>query len=194
LASVIDPETKRAIGQMIKGVQVVGAAHEGMVRAYCSHWVSQVAFEEPIVMASVSPKHDTHPLLVASGVFAISVLGADQVDIGQYFSYPGRRFRRIATEYLEDWDGLPVVPNALSWLRCEIFERKPMADHDLFFARVTNTSPGRLGDPPLLYSARHGWRVTGGKAREPGMSIRDRLLERLAKEGVEVESDTDDEG
>lgn len=186
---MLDPETKRAIGQMIKGVQVVGAAHDGVVRAYCSHWVSQVAFEEPIVMASVSPKHDTHPLLVASGLFAISVLGADQVDIGQYFSYPGRRFRWIATEYLEDWDGLPVVPNSLSWLRCEIFERKAMADHDLFFARVTRTSSGRLGDPPLLYSARHGWRVTGGKAREPGMSVRDRLLERLAKEGVDVESD-----
>jgi hypothetical protein len=51
LAPVIDPETKRAIGQMIKGVQVVGAAHDGVVRAYCSHWVSQVAFGEPIVMA-----------------------------------------------------------------------------------------------------------------------------------------------
>jgi flavin reductase (DIM6/NTAB) family NADH-FMN oxidoreductase RutF len=183
---VIDPETKRAIGQMIKGVQVVGATHDGVVRAYCSHWVSQVAFEEPIIMASVSPKHDTHPLLAASGLFAVSVLAADQVDIGQYFSYPGRRFRHIATEYLEDWDGLPVVPKALSWLRCEIFERKPMADHDLFFARVTKTAPGRLGDPPLLYSARHGWRVTGGKAREPGMSIRDRLLERLAKAGIDT--------
>jgi flavin reductase (DIM6/NTAB) family NADH-FMN oxidoreductase RutF len=86
-----------------------------------------------------------------------------------------------------------VVPNSLSWLRCEIFERKPMADHDLFFARVTKTSPGRLGDPPLLYSARHGWRVTGGKAREPGMSIRDRLLERLAASGVEVEAGREDE-
>jgi flavin reductase (DIM6/NTAB) family NADH-FMN oxidoreductase RutF len=149
LAPVIDPETKRAIGQMIKGVQVVGAVHDGLVRAYCSHWVSQVAFEEPIIMASVSPKHDTHPLLVASGVFAVSVLAADQVDIGQYFSYPGRRFRHIAAEYLEDWDGLPVVPKALSWLRCEIFERKSMADHDLFFARVTKTSPGRLGDPGI---------------------------------------------
>jgi hypothetical protein len=116
--------------------------------------------------------------------------------IGQYFSYPGRRFRHIATEYLEDWDGLPVVPKALSWLRAEIFERKSMADHDLFFARVTKTHPGRLGDPPLLYSARHGWRVTGGKAREPGMSIRDRLLERLAAAGVDSppEASDDDEG
>jgi hypothetical protein len=39
----------------------------GVSRAYCSHWVSQVSFEEPIVMASVSPKHDTHPLMAASG-------------------------------------------------------------------------------------------------------------------------------
>ena len=45
----------------MKGVQVVGAAHDGVARAYTSHWVCQVSFEEPIVMASVSPKHDTHP-------------------------------------------------------------------------------------------------------------------------------------
>jgi flavin reductase (DIM6/NTAB) family NADH-FMN oxidoreductase RutF len=192
LAAVIDPTTKRAIGQMIKGVQVVGAAHEGVVRAYCSHWVTQVAFEEPLIMASVSPKHDTHPLIVASGVFAVSVLAADQVDIGQYFSYPGRRFRYIATEYLELVDGLPVVPNCLAWLRCETFERKPMGDHELFFARVTAVGAGRLGAPPLLYSARHGWRATGDKARQPGDSIRDRLLARLAAAGVEVEPAADD--
>lgn len=190
---MIDPATKRAIGQMIKGVQVVGAAHEGVVRAYCSHWVSQVAFEEPVIMASVSPKHDTHPLMVASGVFSVSVLGADQVDVGQYFSYPGRRFRRIAGEYLETVDGLPVVPDCLAWLRCETFQRMPMCDHDLFFARVTRVGAGRLGDPPLLYSARHGWRVTGGKAREPGTSIRDRLLARLAAEGLEGGDDADAE-
>jgi flavin reductase (DIM6/NTAB) family NADH-FMN oxidoreductase RutF len=183
---MIDATTKRAIGQMIKGVQVVGTAHDGVVRAYCSHWVTQVAFEEPLLMASVSPKHDTHPLMVASGVFAVSVLAGDQVDIGQYFSYPGRRFRHIAAEYLELVDGLPVVPGCLAWLRCETFERKKMGDHELFFARVTKVGAGRLGAPPLLYSARHGWRLTGEKARQPGDSIRDRLLARLAAAGVEV--------
>ena len=51
---MIDRELKRTLGQMMHGVQVVGAAHDGVVRAYCSHWVSQVSFEEPIVLASVS--------------------------------------------------------------------------------------------------------------------------------------------
>ncbi|MGH9027670.1 MAG: flavin reductase family protein [Acidimicrobiia bacterium] len=190
---MIEPKLKRAIGQMIKGVQVVGAAHDGVVRAYCSHWISQVAFEEPIVMASMSPKHDTHPLVVAAGRFSVSILAADQVDAGQYFSYPGRRFHYIATEYLELVDGLPVVPDCIAWLHCDVLERKPMFDHELFFARVTNFGYGRLREPPLLYSARHGWRVTGGKARTPGDSIRDRLLARVQEVGFEVDASVSDD-
>lgn len=177
---MIDPTVKRSLGQMVKGVQVVAATHEGTTRAYTSHWVTQVAFEEPIVMASVSPKHDTWPLIVASGRFTVSVLAADQITEGQYFSYPGRRFRYVAPEYLTDVDGHPVVPEAISWFSCEVVERTTMADHELVFGIITASGVGRLDQPPLLYSSRHGWRVTGGKAREAGVSIRDQLLARLA--------------
>ena len=192
---MIDPTIKRSLGQMMKGVQVVGAHHGGVSRAYCSHWVCQVSFEEPIVMASVSPKHDTHPLIVASGEFAVSILAGDQVDVGQYFSYPGRKFRYIVDEYLETIPGsqLPVVANCIAWLRCEVFEVKPMADHELFFARVVEVGAHRLKEPPLLYSARLGWRITGDKAREPGRSIRDELLERLAAAGFDAPEGTDEE-
>jgi 3-hydroxy-9,10-secoandrosta-1,3,5(10)-triene-9,17-dione monooxygenase reductase component len=190
---MIDPTIKRSLGQMMKGVQVVGAHHDGLTRAYCSHWVCQVSFEEPIVMASVSPKHDTHPLIVESGEFAVSILAGDQVDIGQYFSYPGRRFRYIADEYLDTIPGtlLPVVRNCIAWLRCSVFEVKPMFDHELFFARVVDVGAGRLKEPPLLYSSRLGWRITGEKARTPGRSIRDELLGRLAAAGFDASVDAE---
>lgn len=192
---MIDPRIKRSLGQLIKGVQVVGAAHDGVRRAYCSHWVTQVSFAEPIVMASVSPRHDTHPLMVASGQWSVSILAGDQIAAGQYFSYPGRKFRHLAAEFLEDWDGLPVVPDSIAWLRCETFEIKPMADHELFFARVVDVREGRLKAPPLLYSSRLGWRVTGERAREPGVSIRDQLLERLAAAGFDpADTGPDDDG
>ena len=183
---MIDQVLKQSLGQMMHGVQVVGAHHDGVSRAYCSHWVSQVSFEEPILMASVSPKHDTYPLLLATGQFAVSVLAGDQVAAGQYFSYPGRKFRYLADEFLVTFPGtdLPVVRDAIAWLRCEVFETKEMADHVLFFARVVAVQPGRLKEPPLLYSSRLGWRIAGDKAREPGMSIRDGLLERLAALGI----------
>ena len=87
---MIDPAVKRCLGQMIKGVQVVAASYGGLTRAYTSHWVSQVSFEEPVVMASISPKHDTWPLIEAGGRFTVSLLAADQITEGQYFSYPGR--------------------------------------------------------------------------------------------------------
>jgi 3-hydroxy-9,10-secoandrosta-1,3,5(10)-triene-9,17-dione monooxygenase reductase component len=195
LQLMIDPTIKRSLGQMMKGVQVVGAHHDGVTRAYCSHWVCQVSFEEPIVMASVSPKHDTHRLMVASGEFAVSILAGDQVDVGQYFSYPGRRFRYIVDEYLETIPGsrLPVVTNSIAWLRCEVLETNTMFDHELFFARVVEVGAGRLKEPPLLYSSRLGWRITGDRAREPGRSIRDELLERLAAAGFDAPDDVEDE-
>ncbi len=179
---MIDPDLKRSLGQMIKGVQVVGATHDGVSRAYTSHWVTQVAFDEPIVMASVSPKHDTYPLMVASGRFSVSILAADQIMAGQYFSYPGRKFRYAAPELITlDDDGLPIVPDSIAYLTCEVFDRMERFDHDLFFATVVKVVEGRLGEPPLLYSARHGWRATGEQAREKGVSIRDQLLERVAQ-------------
>ena len=195
LQLMIDATIKRSLGQMMKGVQVVGAHHEGVTRAYCSHWVCQVSFEEPILMASVSPKHDTHPLIARSGEFAVSILAGDQVDVGQYFSYPGRKFRYIADEYLETIPetDLPVVRNCIAWLRCATFEVKRMVDHDLFFARVVDVGAGRLKEPPLLYSSRLGWRVTGDKARQPGRSIRDELLARLAAAGFDEPVGEDDD-
>jgi flavin reductase (DIM6/NTAB) family NADH-FMN oxidoreductase RutF len=176
---MIDKDIKRSLGQMMKAVEVVGAAHDGVVRMYTSHWVSQVSFEEPIVMASVSPKHDTYPLIEKSGVFTVSMLAGDQITEGQYFSYPGHKFGYIGDDYVEMVDGLPFVPNSIAYLTCRVFDRMTMRDHELLFAEVESVREGRLKAPPLLYSSRHGWRIGGEKAREPGVSIRDQLLARL---------------
>jgi flavin reductase (DIM6/NTAB) family NADH-FMN oxidoreductase RutF len=180
---MIDRTIKRSLGQMMKGVEVVGARRGGEVSAYTSHWVTQVSFEEPIVMASVSPKHDTYPLMVGAGEFSVSILAGDQIAEGQYFSYPGRKFRRIVSEFVTEWPGdpggPPIVPNSIAYLRCRIISEQPMIDHRLLFARVEQVVEGRLREPPLLYSSRLGWRIANDKAREPGVSIRDQLLARL---------------
>jgi flavin reductase (DIM6/NTAB) family NADH-FMN oxidoreductase RutF len=182
---MIDPKLKRSLGQAMHAVQVVGAHHDGVHRLYTSHWVTQVSFEEPVVMASVSPKHDTFGLIEASGMFSVSMLAGDQIAEGQYFSYPGRKFAYVCPEFVEDWDGLPIVPNSIAHLRCEVFGHQTMIDHELFFARVIETKEGRLREPPLLYSSRLGWRIAGDRAREPGVSIRDQLVARLGISGVD---------
>lgn len=205
MTGVIDPGIKRCLGQMTEGVQVVAASHEGVVRAYTSHWVSQVSFAEPILMASVSPRHDTWPLLSASGRFSVSLLAGDQITEGQYFSYPGRRFERLLTEFLEPVgvhgaevpEGAAVapwwvVPGCIAWLGCEVLAVQSgigagemLLDHRLVFARVVEVGEGRIGEPPLVYSSRQGWRVAGTRARAAGASVRDELLTRVEQARVE---------
>lgn len=187
---MIDRHLKRSLGQMISGVQVVAATYDGVTRAYCSHWITQVSFEEPIIMASVSPRHDTYALMRSSGRFCVSILAADQIVEGQYFSYPGRKFNYVAPEFLTETDGWSYVPRCIAYLGAEIFQVTEAwddaraIDHHLFFARVTTVGEGRLGEPPLLYSSRLGWRKTGDKAREGGDSVRDRLLARVDQAGT----------
>lgn len=192
---MIDRELKRSLGQMMHGVQVVGAQNGELQRLYCSHWVTQVSFDEPIVMASISPRHDTFPLIESSGIFSVSLLAGDQIGVGQYFSYPGRKFRHIAHEYVTTWKldsgSLPVVVDAIAWLRCSVMDRKEVADHVLYFATVTDVMPIRLGQPPLTYSSRLGWRVASERAREPGTSVRDALLRRLAAAGFDSSFEPD---
>lgn len=194
---MIDRDVKQCLGQMTKGVQVVAARHDGTTRAYTSHWVTQISFEEPVLLASVSPKHDTHPLIEASGWFSVSILAGDQVEQGQYFSYPGRKFHHLFHEYLTDTEveghgAVPHVVDCMAWLRCEVRQKLDLhLDHDCYVADVVAVGPGRLGADPLVYSSRHGWRVASGKARAPGESVRDRLLRRLEDAGLTQEADSD---
>jgi flavin reductase (DIM6/NTAB) family NADH-FMN oxidoreductase RutF len=196
---MIDRDIKQGLGQMMHGVQVVGCVDDTtsppVQRAYTSHWVSQVSFAEPIVMVSISPRHDSFPIIHRTRTISVSILAGDQIAQGQYFSYPGRKFHHIVPEYLETWiDGLPIVRDCIAALRCRIEDEIVLADHHLLFARVTNVKAGRLREAPLLYSSRLGWRIGSEKAREAGRSIRDELLDRLAGAGFDIDPTGDEEG
>ena len=178
---MIDRELKRSLGQMMKGVEVVGARHGGVARASTSHSVT------PVVVAGGAPQPGSCPVVVAAGEFSVSILAGDQIAEGQYFSYPGRKFAHVAEDFITGWPddphGPPIVPNSIAWLRCRVLFDQPIEDHRLLFARVEQVIEGRLREPPLLYSSRLGWRIAGDKAREPGVSIRDQLLARLGVDG-----------
>ena len=175
---MIDPNLKRALGQITYGANVVAARFDGVTRAYTSTWTYQVSFEEPVVASSVSPKHDTYSLIQQSGEFTVSVLAGDQIEQGQYFSYPGHRFLR-ALDYLDPDAAHPVIADCVAWLHCRVFDQMQVRDHTLFLADVVEVGEGRLKEPGLTYSSRKGWRISDTPARKRGDSVRDRLLAQV---------------
>ena len=175
---MIDPDLKRSLGQLTYGVNIVACRRGDLTRAYTSTWTYQLAFDEPIVGISISPKHDSYPLIVAEGWFTVSLLAGDQIEPAQYFSYPGHRFKYVG-DYLTEVEGLPVIADCVAWLYCEVTDRIPIGDHELVVATVTKVGEGRLAEPALTYSSRKGWRRADTPARIPGESVRDRLLEMV---------------
>ena len=175
---MIDPDIKRSLGQLTYGVNVIACRSGDVTRAYTSTWTYQLAFNEPIVGISISPKHDSYPLITEERWFTVSLLAGDQIEPAQYFSYPGHKFRYVG-DYLTDVDGLPVVADCVAWLHCEITDRIPIADHELLVAKVTRVGEGRLKEPMLTYSSRKGWRISDTAARKPGESVRDKLLQMV---------------
>ncbi len=175
---MIDRDTKRALGQLTYGANVVAARHQSVTRAYTSTWTYQLSFEDPVVGISISPKHDTFPLIELTGEFTVSILAGDQIEQGQYFSYPGHRFKR-AIDYFDPYCHQPVIDGCVAWLHCRTFDRVEIRDHMLLVADVLEVGEGRLEAPALTYSSRKGWRIAETPARERGRSVRDELLQRV---------------
>jgi flavin reductase (DIM6/NTAB) family NADH-FMN oxidoreductase RutF len=117
-------------------------------------------------------------LIEATGEFTVSILAGDQISQGQYFSYPGHRFRR-AIDYFDPGNDRPVIDGCVAWLHCNIFDQVEIRDHFLLIADVIEVGEGRLEEPALTYSSRKGWRIADASAREPGRSVRDELLRRV---------------
>jgi flavin reductase (DIM6/NTAB) family NADH-FMN oxidoreductase RutF len=187
---MIDPGIKRSLGQLTYGVNIVACRSGDLTRAYTSTWTYQLAFKEPIVGISISPKHDSYPLIVAEGWFTVSLLAGDQIEPAQYFSYPGHRFKYVG-DYLIEVDGLPVVDDCVAWLYCEVTDRIPVGDHVLVVAEVTRVGEGRLKAAALTYSSRKGWRMADTPARHRGVSVRDKLLDMVEDAGDETDAGGD---
>ena len=115
----------------------------------------------------------------------MSILAGDQVEQGQYFSYPGRRLRHVA-DRVPRGGRRPAAGAATAspgWrARSRTDIDRPLRPRPVLRPGRRPCGEGRLREPPLLYSSRLG--LAGRRARRsgsPATSVRDRLLSPAAR-------------
>lgn len=129
------------------GVAVVTVDLEGERLGLTVASLVSVALEPPLVAISIAHQAALHELLRGAGGFAVSLLGAEQLELAHHFA---RGVPPIAHWHgIEKRDGVrgPLLEGALGWLECELVGEHEAGDHTLFVGRVERVEPGADGAP-----------------------------------------------
>ena len=155
----MDPAAKKTALRMIPyGLYVLTAqTRDGRVAAATVNWVTQTAFEPPLVVVGVKADSGAHQVIKESGEFALNVLGKGQQDQAFAFFKPveregdtigGESFRTEKTQ-------APILDCAPAWIECTLSETVEKGDHSVFIGEVVGAGvaqepAGRADDATLL--------------------------------------------
>ena len=155
----LDPEQlRRAMRAWSSGVTIVTAAHGGSQHGMTVSSFTSVSLEPPLIIISLHTESRTHNLVMASGTFAVNILGADQRELSERFA--GRleselnRFEGLDADTLTT--GAPLLKGALANLDCRVRQVIPVGMNTLFLAEVVAVRGDGDGQPLLYHNHRYG--------------------------------------
>jgi flavin reductase (DIM6/NTAB) family NADH-FMN oxidoreductase RutF len=161
VTATLDPlEYRRVVGRFATGVTVVttvdpAGEHHAMT---CNSFTS-VSLEPVLVLFCAEKIARFHDAVLASGTWAVSVLGERQEHVSRQFAVRGReieaQFEGLDHTYGE-LTGAAVLTGALASLECRTVSTTHAGDHTVVIGEVLALGvPDPLGDPLLYYEGRY---------------------------------------
>ena len=158
----LDSETlRRAMRAWTTGVAVVTAKYEDEQYGMTVNSFNSISLEPPVISVALKQLTHTHALVLKSGVFAVTILSAEQKDLSDRFAgkLPGvtDRFEGVQVSRLSI--DAPIIKNGLAFFNCRVLSSTPIGENTLFVAEVIDASGEGEGEP-LAYHNRLFWRLT----------------------------------
>ena len=155
----MDANAKKTALRMIPyGLYVLTAqAKDGRVAAATVNWVTQTAFEPPLVVVGVKADSSAHGIIKEARAFALNILGKNHKDVAFTFFKPleregnaigGQPFRFGSL-------GAPIFENVPAFVECVLVETFERSDHSVFVGEVKDAGvaeqpAGRPDDLTLM--------------------------------------------
>lgn len=149
----VKPEISLAQKRIIHGVYVISTRLGDRVNAMTAAWVARASFSPPLITISIGKTRFSHDMISASGVFAVNVLGTDNIDTGKHYGLKsGRKTDKFAgIEYDTKVTGSPILRDCIAWMDCRVVSRHDAGDHTLFIGEVLDAGVLRDAAPTLIY-------------------------------------------
>lgn len=144
---------KAAMRQFSAAVNVITTAHEGQRRGLTATAVCSLSTEPPRVLCCVNRTAEANSTVRASGVFAINVLPATQIELAADFAGRKAGEKRFETgEWTTLTTGAPILSDALAVFDCKLVDHIECGTHTIFIGNVMAAASVKA--PPLLYCDR----------------------------------------
>ncbi|TDO86261.1 flavin reductase family protein [Enemella evansiae] len=145
---------RRGMATFATGVTVITAYAGEIQYAMTANSFTSLSLDPPLVMVSVARGGRFHRPVLDAGAWAVSVLGADQLELARHFSDAHRdRLRQFETvpHRISTITGSPLLLGSLAWFECVTDRVVEAGDHSLLIGAVhscwVTERPGR----PLTY-------------------------------------------
>jgi flavin reductase (DIM6/NTAB) family NADH-FMN oxidoreductase RutF len=152
MASVKE-EVSKAQKYIAHGVFVISTVFEGRVNALTAAWVARASFVPALITISIGKTRFSHDMIRGSGVFAVNVLGHEDIETGKHFGLKtGRKTDKFeGMDYETKVTGSPVLKDCIAWLDCRVVSFHEAGDHTIFIGEVLDGGVKRPGAEPLIY-------------------------------------------
>ena len=163
----MDEEAKStALNQITYGLYVIGSKAGEELNGMTANWVTQVAFDPPLVAISVENDAHTRKLIDEGKVFSVNVVEDNDEGkvIIQRYVKPQRRVKNKLGEddFTTAVTGAPLLKVALSWFECEVVQTIETGDHQTYIGKVVGAGVQKQGEALSLKAL--GWHYGGQPA------------------------------
>lgn len=165
----MDADAKKTALRMIPyGIYVLTAEQGDRIAAATVNWVTQTAFEPPLVVVGVKTDSGAYALIKETRAFALNMLGKGQQGIAFGLFKPAVKDGRTISgnAYHAGANGQPVLDAAIAHIECKVVEIVERGDHHIVVGEVTEakvaTPPQARADEAILWMKDLGEKVFYG--------------------------------
>ena len=134
------------------GLYVVTVTAGGEEHGMTANWVTQAAFEPPMIVISVENTSKTIGMIRDAHYFGVSLLAAGQRDLagklGRSSDQAPHKLKGIRTKPAPV-SKTPVLADALGWVECRAVASLPAGDHTVVLGEVVDAGVENAAAQPL---------------------------------------------
>ena len=146
---------REIMGHYPTGVTVVTAEdRDGTPVGLTANSVTSVSLDPPLVLVCVSEQSSSLRAILASGSFAVNILGAGAAETAVRFAKMDRNDRFDGIAYSMKEGGGPILKGVVAWIACGLYRTFEAGDHLILVGEV-HDGAGVGGDPLLFFRSRY---------------------------------------